>query len=62
MEDLVARLTDILRRERLKGISMVSTRSLREELGCSTEEFAAARDALGSRLISQGRSIGLPAE
>ncbi|MEY5008946.1 MAG: Nuclease SbcCD, gamma subunit [Verrucomicrobiota bacterium] len=62
MEDLAARLTDILRRERLKGISMVSTRSLREELGCSTEEFAAARDALGSRLISQGRSIGLPAE
>ncbi len=62
VEDLAARLTEILRREKLEGNAIVSTRSLREELGCSTEEFSAARAALGGRLVSQGRSIGLPAE
>lgn len=57
--EIVARLLEILERYKRDGEGFVSAVKLRRELGCDPDAFAAARVALGDRVQSEGRSLGL---
>jgi energy-coupling factor transporter ATP-binding protein EcfA2 len=57
--DLAVRMKAVLQRETDAGRTKVSTRTLREELGCSPAEFKAAQSALSSEVIQEGRSLQL---
>jgi len=59
MDPWAAALKAILERERQAGRAKVSTRALREELGCTTSEFKAAQSALGDQVMAEGRSLQL---
>lgn len=60
--DLAVRMKAALQRETDAGRTKVSTRALREELGCSPSEFKAAQSALSSEVIQEGRSLQLRVE
>lgn len=55
-------LLAILRRARASGDPLVSSRALRQELGCDQDEFNAIRDLLAARqeIVMEGRSQRLP--
>ncbi len=56
---LAERLLERLRAARAAGEPRVSSTTLRRQLGCESREFNAARVALGSQVISEGRSLSL---
>lgn len=56
------RILELLRREQAAGCGKVSTRALREEIGCSAGDFARGRDWLGGRVAVEGRSLCLAGE
>ncbi|HSI11381.1 MAG TPA: AAA family ATPase [Chthoniobacter sp.] len=60
--ELAGRMLDIVRREHAAGNPRVSTRTLRDELGCEKEAFAAARAMLDGQLVMDGRSLMLAGE
>ena len=53
------RLVALLQRELQAGRDRVSTKSLRDQLGCDPKAFKAAQVWLGNRLIVDGRSLKL---
>jgi exonuclease SbcC len=53
------RIVALLQREMQAGKDRVSTKSLREELGCEQKAFKAAQAWLGGRVIVDGRSLKL---
>lgn len=55
-----ASILAILQRERAAGKSRVSTRALRDEIGCTADIFTQARDVLKDRVCLDGRSLCLP--
>jgi exonuclease SbcC len=60
VEPLAARLFALIQAADAAGEGPVSTRALRAELGCDPRSFDAARSHLGSRVVTTGRSLGLP--
>ncbi len=60
--DLAVRMKAVLQRETDAGRTKVSTRALREKLGCSPAEFKAAQIALSPEVIQEGRSLQLRGE
>ena len=59
---VAVRMKAVLQRETAAGRAKVSTRALRDELGCSPSEFKAAQLALGSQVLQEGRSLQLRGE
>jgi exonuclease SbcC len=57
--EIERKILEILRREHAAGDGKVSTRALRDEIGCSKEEFTAARARLDGQVIADGRSLVL---
>ena len=57
--EIAAQMLGILRREQAAGRVKISARALREEIGCGTSEFSAARDALLGQVRIDGRSLTL---
>jgi energy-coupling factor transporter ATP-binding protein EcfA2 len=53
------RLVALLQREMHAGKDRVSSKSLRDELGCDPKAFKAAQAWLGTRIIVDGRSLKL---
>lgn len=53
------RIIEVLQREFRAGKDRVSSRSLRDELGCDPRSFKAAQAELGNRVIIDGRSLRL---
>ena len=53
------RLVALLQREMQAGKDRVSSKSLRDELGCDPKAFKAAQTWLGGRIIVDGRSLKL---
>jgi len=60
--EVAVRMKAVLQRETAAGRAKVSTRALRDELGCSPSEFKAAQLALGSQVLQEGRSLQLRGE
>ncbi len=58
-EILGNRLVELLQRELHAGKDRVSSKSLRDELGCDPKTFKAAQVWLGGRIIVDGRSLKL---
>ncbi len=58
-ELLGQRLVAVLQRELQAGKDRVSSKSLRDELGCDPKAFKAAQTWLGDRVIVDGRSLRL---
>lgn len=56
-EEIATQLLAILRREQAAGRTKVSTRTLRDEIGCSLPEFNAARDTLFGHVRTEGKSL-----
>ncbi|MGB8168638.1 MAG: AAA family ATPase [Chthoniobacteraceae bacterium] len=54
-----AQILDILRREKVAGRSKVSTRALREEIGCELVILNAARSLLAGQIALEGKSVSL---
>lgn len=61
-DGLAVRMMAVLQRETDAGRTKVSTRALREELGCSPSEFKSAQSVLSSEVIQEGRSLQLRVE
>jgi len=59
VESIVSGILEILRREHQRGNHKVSTKSLREELGCGPKEFKTAQGQLVGRIVVEGRSLRL---
>jgi DNA repair protein SbcC/Rad50 len=57
--ECASKLMEVLRRESAAGNTRVSSRALREEIGCDAKIFNAARALLGVRILVEGRSISL---
>jgi exonuclease SbcC len=57
--EIATQLLGILRREQIAGRPKVSTRALREEIGCALPDFTAARDALHDQVRTEGKSLTL---
>ncbi len=55
--EIATQILGILRREQALGRTKISVRGLREEVGCGTSEFNAARDALLGQVRIDGRSL-----
>ncbi|RLS76709.1 MAG: hypothetical protein DWI00_06155, partial [Planctomycetota bacterium] len=58
-EILGNRLVELLQRELQAGKDRVSSKSLRDELGCDPKAFKAAQAWLGGRIVVDGRSLKL---
>lgn len=58
--EIAGKILEILRREQAAGSSKVSTRVLRDEIGCEKKEFDAAREMLTGQVVMDGRSLALP--
>ena len=58
-EILGNRLVELLQRELQAGKDRVSSKSLRDELGCDLKAFKAAQAWLGGRIVVDGRSLKL---
>ncbi len=54
---VAAQILDILQREKAAGRSKVSTRALREEIGCELAVLNAAREILGGQISVEGKSL-----
>jgi len=57
--EVAARLLAILQREAGQGKDKVSSKSLRDELGCDQKIFKAAQSLLGNQVVVDGRSLRL---
>ena len=57
--EIATQILGILRREQALGRTKISVRGLREEIGCGSSEFNAARDALLGQVRIDGRSLTL---
>ena len=57
--EIAGKILEILRREQAAGNPRVSTRALREEIGCEKEPFATARGLLDGQVVMDGRSLTL---
>jgi DNA repair protein SbcC/Rad50 len=55
--DTAAQIIAILRREQAVGRNKVSTRALRDEIGCTLSAFNAARQSLTGETRSEGKSL-----
>ncbi|MFO0999394.1 MAG: SbcC/MukB-like Walker B domain-containing protein [Planctomycetaceae bacterium] len=58
-EFLSNRIIELLEREMRAGKDRVSSKSLRDELGCDHKAFKAAQARLGNRVVVDGRSLKL---
>jgi hypothetical protein len=58
-ESLGNKIVALLQKEIQAGKDRVSSKSLREELGCDPKSFKAAQAWLGERIIVDGRSLKL---
>lgn len=56
---IAEQLLAILHREQAAGRPKISTRALREEIGCERADFNAARDALAGQVRLDGKSLSL---
>ena len=57
VNEIASRLLAILQRERAQGKDKVSSKSLRDELGCDARTFKAAQTLLTGQVITDGRSL-----
>lgn len=58
---IASQILAILHREAAAGTAKVSTRSLRDEIGCSLPALTAARNTLAGQVMSEGKSLKLAA-
>jgi len=59
IEAIAEQILSILRREDIASKPLVSSRALRNEIGCTLAEFTAAREQLGRRISAEGKSLKL---
>ncbi len=59
---IAAQILTILQREQAAGNGKVSTRALRGEVGCGAGEFTKAREVLGGKVVTEGKSLLLAAQ
>ncbi len=59
VNEIASRLLAILQRERAQGKDKVSSKSLRDELGCDQKLFKAAQALLAGQIVTDGRSLRL---
>jgi exonuclease SbcC len=59
VSEIATRLLAILQRELAQGKEKVSSKSLRDELGCDQKNFKAAQALLSTQVVTDGRSLRL---